>query len=147
MIMKLYKVNLKAEWKEKREININDYFIWDCGGSMGITLKHKKNGKEIFLATQEFFDGCKESYIKQIESFGKSYSYVYDENRKKVRDEKGKPIKIYDTQEDLDRYKNYFLSKNYIQFEDFRILADYLKELDFDKDLIVNNMELKTDTF
>lgn len=42
----------------------------------------------------------------------------------KVKDEKGNPIKIYDTKEDLDSYKKYFLSKNYIQFEDFTILAD-----------------------
>ena len=93
-------------------------------GSTGITLKHKKNGKTIFLATKELFDGCKENYINQIERIGKSFSYVYDENRKKVKDEKGNPIKIYDTKEDLDNYKKYFLSKNYIQFEDFTILAD-----------------------
>ncbi len=41
-----------------------------------------------------------------------------------LKDEKGNPIKIYDTKEDLDNYKKYFLSKNYIQFEDFTILAD-----------------------
>ena len=41
-----------------------------------------------------------------------------------TEDEKGNPIKIYDTKEDLDSYKKYFLSKNYIQFEDFTILAD-----------------------
>lgn len=122
--MKIYKVNINGDFKVKREININDYILWDCTGSTGITLKHKKNGKTIFLATKEFFDGCKENYINQIERIGKSFSYVYDENRKKVKDEKGNPIKIYDTKEDLDNYKKYFLSKNYIQFEDFTILAD-----------------------
>ncbi len=119
-----YKVNINGDFKVKREININDYILWDCTGSTGITLKHKKNGKTIFLATKELFDGCKENYINQIERIGKSFSYVYDENRKKVKDEKGNPIKIYDTKEDLDSYKKYFLSKNYIQFEDFTILAD-----------------------
>ena len=122
--MKIYKVNINGDFKVKREININDYILWDCTGSTGITLKHKKNGKTIFLATKELFDGCKENYINQIERIGKSFSYVYDENRKKVKDEKGNPIKIYDTKEDLDSYKKYFLSKNYIQFEDFTILAD-----------------------
>ncbi len=122
--MKIYKVNINGDFKVKREININDYILWDCTGSTGITLKHKKNGKTIFLATKEFFDGCKENYINQIERIGKCFSYVYDENRKKVKDEKGNPIKIYDTKEDLDNYKKYFLSKNYIQFEDFTILAD-----------------------
>ena len=122
--MKIYKVNINGDFKIKREININDYIVWDCSGSSGITLKHKKNGKTIFLATKELFDGCKENYINQIERIGKSFSYVYDENRKKVKDEKGNPIKIYDTKEDLDNYKKYFLSKNYIQFEDFTILAD-----------------------
>ncbi len=122
--MKIYKVNINGDFKVKREININNYILWDCTGSTGITLKHKKNGKTIFLATKELFDGCKENYINQIERIGKSFSYVYDENRKKVKDEKGNPIKIYDTKEDLDNYKKYFLSKNYIQFEDFTILAD-----------------------
>ena len=122
--MKIYKVNINGDFKVKREININDYILWDCTGSTGITLKHKKNGKTIFLATKELFDSCKENYINQIERIGKSFSYVYDENRKKVKDEKGNPIKIYDTKEDLDSYKKYFLSKNYIQFEDFTILAD-----------------------
>ncbi len=122
--MKIYKVNINGDFKVKREININDYILWDCTGSTGITLKHKKNGKTIFLATKELFDGCKENYINQIERIGKSFNYVYDENRKKVKDEKGNPIKIYDTKEDLDNYKKYFLSKNYIQFEDFTILAD-----------------------
>jgi hypothetical protein len=122
--MKIYKVNINGDFKVKIEININDYILWDCTGSTGITLKHKKNGKTIFLATKELFDGCKENYINQIERIGKSFSYVYDENRKKVKDEKGNPIKIYDTKEDLDSYKKYFLSKNYIQFEDFTILAD-----------------------
>ena len=122
--MKIYKVNINGDFKVKREININDYILWDCTGSTGITLKHKKNGKTIFLATKELFDGCKENYINQIERIGKSFSYVYDENRKKVKDEKGNPIKIFDTKEDLDSYKKYFLSKNYIQFEDFTILAD-----------------------
>ena len=122
--MKIYKINFNGDFKIKREININDYIVWDCSGSSGITLKHKKNGKTIFLATKELFDGCKENYINQIERIGKSFSYVYDENRKKVKDEKGNPIKIYDTKEDLDSYKKYFLSKNYIQFEDFTILAD-----------------------
>ena len=122
--MKIYKVNINGDFKVKREININDYILWDCTGSTGITLKHKKNGKTIFLATKELFDGCKENYINQLERIGKSFSYVYDENRKKVKDEKGNPIKIYDTKEDLDSYKKYFLSKNYIQFEDFTILAD-----------------------
>ena len=127
--MKIYKVNINGDFKVKREININDYILWDCTGSTGITLKHKKNGKTIFLATKELFDGCKENYINQIERIGKSFSYVYDENRKKVKDEKGNPIKIYDTKEDLDNYKKYFLSKNYIQFEDFTILADlYFKQ-------------------
>ena len=60
----------------------------------------------------------------------KYFSYVYDENRKKIRDEKGKPIKKTDTKEDLELYKKYFLSKNYIQFKDFTILADlYFKNL------------------
>ena len=122
--MKIYKVNINGDFKVKREININDYILWDCTGSTGITLKHKKNGKTIFLATKELFDGCKENYINQIERIGKSFNYIYDENRKKVKDEKGNPIKIYDTKEDLDSYKKYFLSKNYIQFEDFTILAD-----------------------
>ena len=127
--MKIYKVNINGDFTVKREININDYILWDCTGSTGITLKHKKNGKTIFLATKELFDGCKENYINQIERIGKSFSYVYDENRKKVKDEKGNPIKIYDTKEDLDSYKKYFLSKNYIQFEDFTILADlYFKK-------------------
>ena len=127
--MKIYKVNINGDFTVKREININDYILWDCTGSTGITLKHKKNGKTIFLATKELFDGCKENYINQIERIGKSFSYVYDENRKKVKDEKGNPIKIYDTKEDLDNYKKYFLSKNYIQFEDFTILADlYFKK-------------------
>ena len=44
-------------------------------------------GKTIFLATKELFDGCKENYINQIERIGKSFSYVYDENRKKVKDD------------------------------------------------------------
>lgn len=122
--MKIYKINFNGDFKIKREININDYIVWDCSGSMGITLKHKKNGKTMFLATKEFFDGCKDSYKNQLERIGKSFSYVYDENRKKIRDKKGKPMKIYDTKEDLDNYKKYFLSKNYIQFEDFTILAD-----------------------
>ena len=127
--MKIYKVNINGDFKVKREIDMNNYILWECLGSSGLTLKHKKNGKTIFLATKELFDGCKENYINQIERIGKSFSYVYDENRKKVKDEKGNPIKIYDTKEDLDNYKKYFLSKNYIQFEDFTILADlYFKQ-------------------
>ena len=86
--MKIYKVNINGDFKVKREININDYIVWDCSGSSGITLKHKKNGKTIFLATKELFDGCKENYINQLENIGKYFSYVYDENRKKIRDEK-----------------------------------------------------------
>ena len=50
--MKIYKVNINGDFKVKREININDYILWDCTGSTGITLKHKKNGKTIFLATK-----------------------------------------------------------------------------------------------
>ena len=83
--MKIYKVNINGDFKVKREININDYIVWDCSGSSGITLKHKKNGKTIFLATKEFFDNCKDSYKNQLENIGKYFSYVYDENRKKIR--------------------------------------------------------------
>ena len=122
--MKIYKINFNGDFKIKREININDYIVWDCSGSSGITLKHKKNGKTIFLATKEFFDNCKDSYKNQLENIGKYFSYVYDENRKKIRDEKGKPIKKTDTKEELELYKKYFLSKKYIQFKDFTILAD-----------------------
>ena len=51
-------------------------------------------------------------------------SYVYEKKKKKIRDEKGKPIKKTDTKEELELYKKYFLSKSYIQFKDFTILAD-----------------------
>ena len=128
--MKIYKINFNGDFKIKREININDYIVWDCSGSRGITLKHKKNGKTIFLATKELYDNWKDSYKNQLENIGKYFSYVYDENRKKIRDEKGKPIKKTDTKEELELYKKYFLSKNYIQFKDFTILADlYFKNL------------------
>ena len=122
--MKIYKININGDFKVKREIDMNNYILWECLGSSGLTLKHKKNGKKLFLATKEFFVHWKESYIIAVKNIGKSYHYIYDENRKKVKDEKGNPIKIYDTKEDLDSYKKYFLSKNYIQFEDFTILAD-----------------------
>ena len=77
--MKIYKVNINGDFKVKREININDYIVWDCSGSSGITLKHKKNGKTIFLATKEFFDNCKDSYKNQLENIGKYFSYVYSD--------------------------------------------------------------------
>lgn len=123
-MVKLYKLNLQGEWKLKRKIVLNNYIIWHCGGSAGITLKHKKNGKKIFLATEELFNDCKRNYLKEVENIGITYRYLLDENGKKIRNEKGKPIKIYTNKEEADLYKKYFLSMNYIQFGDFRILCD-----------------------
>ena len=86
--MKIYKVNINGDFKVKREIDMNNYILWECLGSSGLTLKHKKNGKKLFLATKEFFDHWKESYIIAVKNIGKSYHYIYDENRKTIKDEK-----------------------------------------------------------
>ena len=127
--MKIYKVNINGDFKVKREIDMNNYILWECLGSSGLTLKHKKNGKKLFLATKEFFDHWKESYIIAVKNIGKSYYYIYDENRKTIKDEKGRPIRIYSTKEEAELIKKEFLSTSYIQFEDFTILADlYFKQ-------------------
>ncbi len=127
--MKIYKVNINGDFKVKREIDMNNYILWECLGSSGLTLKHKKNGKKLFLATKEFFVHWKESYIIAVKNIGKSYHYIYDENRKTIKDEKGRPIRIYSTKEEAELIKKEFLSTSYIQFEDFTILADlYFKQ-------------------
>jgi hypothetical protein len=127
--MKIYKVNINGDFKVKREIDMNNYILWECLGSSGLTLKHKKNGKKLFLATKEFFVHWKESYIIAVKNIGKSYHYIYDENRKTIKDEKGSPIRIYSTKEEAELIKKEFLSTSYIQFEDFTILADlYFKQ-------------------
>ena len=40
--MKIYKVNINGDFKVKREIDMNNYILWECLGSSGLTLKHKK---------------------------------------------------------------------------------------------------------
>jgi uracil-DNA glycosylase len=50
---------------------------------------------------------------------GKKFSHITDENGVKLKDEKGKLLRKYTTQEDADEYLNCALSCNYINFDDF----------------------------
>jgi hypothetical protein len=127
--MQIYSINTKGEFKPKRTINIDDYYIYDCGGSSGIEIKHKKNGRKLFLATKELFEHCMFEYEKQKPSIGVTYSYIKDEHGNKLRDEKGKPLKKYTSKEEIEKYKKVALKYSYIEYDDFfNLLEEYRKE-------------------
>lgn len=118
--MKIYSINKNGDFKFKREINIDDYLYNSSKSSQGIEIKHKKNGRKLFLATKELFDFCMYEYEKVKTNFiGRTFIYIQDEHRNKKRDENGKLLKKYVSQEDAEEYLKYALSCNYIQFKDF----------------------------
>lgn len=77
--------------------------------------------------------------INKISTLAKTGDIKDEELEIKIEFKEAEKIEIYPT---ITLEKNESID---IRAEKF--IADYLKELDFDKDLIVNNMELKTDTF
>lgn len=117
--MKIYSINKNGDFKFKREINIDDYLYNSSKSSQGIEIKHKKNGRKLFLATKELFDFCMYEYEKVKTNIGRTFIYIQDEHRNKKRDENGKLLKKYVSQEDAEEYLKYALSCNYIQFKDF----------------------------
>lgn len=117
--MQIYSINTKGEFKPKRTINIDDYSIYNCGGSSGISIKHKKNGRKLFLATKEFFEYCMIEYEKWKPDIGVTYSYVTDENGNKLRDKKGKLLRKYTSKEEVEHYKKIALKSSYINYDDF----------------------------
>jgi hypothetical protein len=117
--MKIYSITKNGDFKFKKEINENNYQFSDCKGSAGIEIKHKKNGKKLYLSTKETFEYYKNEYDKTIKRVGKTFSHITDENDVKLRDEKGKLLRRYTSQEDANEYLDCALSCNYINFDDF----------------------------
>ena len=64
--MKIYSITKNGDFKFKKEINENNYQFNDCKGSAGIEIKHKKNGKKLYLSTKETFEYYKNEYDKTI---------------------------------------------------------------------------------
>ena len=120
--MKIYSITKNGDFKFKREIDENDYKYSDCSGSAGIEIKHKKNGKKLYLATKETFEHCKQEYENTMKRVGKTFTHITDENGVKLRDKKGKLLRKYISREDADNYMNFALSCNYIHYDDFRKL-------------------------
>jgi len=53
----IYKINEFEEWKKIRTVKLIDYQKrLVCGGSMGLKLFHRKNGRVLDLDTIEFYD-------------------------------------------------------------------------------------------
>jgi hypothetical protein len=126
--MQLYSINTKGIFKEKRIININNYTVFDCSGSNGITIKHKRNGRELYLATKEFFDFCMYEYEKEKEKIGVTFTYKLDKDGNKVRDEKGKLLRNYTSKEEVENYKKIALKQSYITDDDFFCLFEIYRE-------------------
>jgi hypothetical protein len=127
--MQIFSINTKGIFKPKRIIDINNYIIHDCKSSQGIEIKHKKNGRKLYLATKELFDFCMFEYEKQKPSIGVTYTYIKDEQGNKLRDEKGKLLRNYTSKEEVEEYKEFALKQSYISNDDFFYLVEeYRKE-------------------
>jgi hypothetical protein len=57
---------------------MQNYDYYDCGGSKGIDLRNKKNGKILYLYTEEYYEFlCKEEYRESLPlAYKKSYIKV-----------------------------------------------------------------------
>lgn len=63
MKLMTYSINRQGEFKEKKVLDMQKYTYYDCGGSKGIDLKNKKNGKILYLYTEEYYEFlCEEEY-------------------------------------------------------------------------------------
>ena len=78
-----YSINKKGEFKEKRELDLNNYNYYNCGGSQGIELKHIKNGKKLDLVTEEFYETCCEEEYRFLlpKAYKRTYIKVEDLNK------------------------------------------------------------------
>lgn len=126
--IKIYTIDLEKKWKQKRTISKNHYELVDCNSSCGMIIKHKKTKKELYLVTLEFYEHFINEANKQALNVGKTYSYIVDENKNKLRDKKGKLIKKYTTYKDVEEYRNNALEGLYITDEDFIELYNYFRE-------------------
>ena len=77
MTIQLHKIQKSGEWKKMRIIDTNDYYFHNCGGSLGIDLKHRKNGKILELYTPEFYEMGIHEYAGDAETIKRIFSVNY----------------------------------------------------------------------
>ena len=128
MNIMIYKINKKKEWKEKKEIEINEDIFKYCkmGSSMGLELFYASNGKGLRLSTEEFYDAIIRDYNRFKDS--NTFSNPTDENGNKLRDKKGKLLRVYSR----DEYVNYdkvAYKANYITIDDHNKIWKYFDSL------------------
>ena len=127
--MQIYSINPKGIFKPKRIIDINNYIIHNCKSSQGIEIKHKKNGRKLFLATKELFNFYMYEYEKEKPNIGRTFIYLRDEHGNKLRDKKRKPLKKYTSKEEIEEYKEFALNQSYIANDDFfNLVEEYRKD-------------------
>lgn len=78
MKLMTYSINRQGEFKEKKVLDMQKYNYYNCGGSTGIDLKNKRNGKILYLCTEEYKEylpmAYKKTYIK-VEQLNELLSY------------------------------------------------------------------------
>ncbi|MFA6887683.1 MAG: hypothetical protein WCQ65_12040 [Fermentimonas sp.] len=75
-IVKIYDMNQWGKFKGERDLDVDEYDYLDNSGH-GIELKHKKSGKEVFLAKKEFYDFGLTEYKGDHEILKTLYSTIY----------------------------------------------------------------------
>lgn len=73
----IYSITQHGELRFKRTINAHNYTYSDSSGSMDIEIKHKKNGKILWLYTKEFYQMGIDEYSNNEEIMKKVYSSNY----------------------------------------------------------------------
>ena len=123
--MKIYKLNAKKEWKLKKEIDLENYTYCQYGGSSGIDLFHKKGGRKLSLSTEETYDMIIDEWNKYKDS--NTFYNPKDKKGNKLRDSKGKLLRIYTKDEVKDDNKiAYKLS--YISYDDFHYIINNIDQ-------------------
>lgn len=121
MEIKTYNINKDKVWKYKRIIELNDYKHCKVGGSNGLILYHRVNGKPLSLRTIECYEHIMNEYNQNKDS--NTYHYKIDENSNKLRDKKGKLIHIH-TRDEYKDYPKSAYKNTYITMEDFFTISE-----------------------
>ncbi|MEA2018152.1 MAG: hypothetical protein U9N59_06865 [Campylobacterota bacterium] len=122
MEIEVFKFNKYREKKVFKIFNINDYCKLEGHGSYGVTL-YKKRGRGKRYSTPEMFDiaiqQCKEDLAAT------TFYNPKDENGLKLRDEKGKLLRIY-TADEAKGCLEKILKMEIISFNDLDKIYEYV---------------------
>ena len=121
MKIKTYNINKDKVWKHKRTIDLSNYKYCTSGGSSGVVLYHKANGKALSLRTIECYENIMNEYNKNKDNNG--FYNPKDNNGNKLRDEKGKLLRIY-TKDEYKDYPKIAYKSTYLTMEDFHIIYE-----------------------